>query len=75
MVVVLDNRRIHHAKILDDVYDANFKEMLLPPYSSTLNPIERLWSILKRRWTQELFHFTEELQTSKNVRAVTKKTI
>ena len=26
-----------------------------------LNPIERLWSVLKRRWTQGLYHFSDEL--------------
>ena len=50
-VVILDNLRIHHSKKLEEVYDANFKEMLLPPYSSELNPIERLWSVLKKKWT------------------------
>ncbi len=24
--------------------------MFLPPYSCNLNPIERLWNILKQRW-------------------------
>ncbi|MFN9908338.1 MAG: transposase, partial [bacterium] len=24
------------------------------PYSSELNPIERLWQIMKRKWTQNL---------------------
>ena len=26
-----------------------------------LNPIERLWSVLKRKWTQGLYHFSDEL--------------
>jgi len=47
---VLDNLKIHHSKKLEAVYDSDFKEMLLPPYSSTLNPIERLWSVVKRNW-------------------------
>ena len=28
--------------------------MFLPTYSSELNPIERLWSVLKRKWVQNL---------------------
>ena len=28
-----------------------------------MNPIERLWSVLKRKWSQNLFHFTEEVNT------------
>ena len=60
-MVVMDNLRMHHAKLLNEVYDSNFKELFLPPYSSVLNPIERLWSIFKRRWTQGLYHFSDEL--------------
>ena len=57
-IVVLDNLKIHHSKKMEIVYDTNFKEMLLPPYSSTLNPIERLWSLIKRQWQKELHRFT-----------------
>ena len=75
MVVVLDNLKIHHAKILDDVYDRDFKEMFLPPYSCELNPIERLWSVLKRKWAQNLYYYTEELTQQRSMRNTTKKTI
>ena len=51
MVVVLDNLRIHHSKKLNEVYTNDFKEFFLPTYSSELNPIERLWWIVKRKWT------------------------
>jgi hypothetical protein len=51
VVVVLDNLRIHHSKKLNEVYTKDFKELFLPTYSSELNPIERLWSIVKRKWT------------------------
>ena len=61
VVVVLDNHPIHHARVLNDVYDSNFKELFLPPYSSVLNPIERLWSLFKRKWTQDLYRFSDEL--------------
>ena len=49
--MVLDNLRIHHSKKLNEVCDQDFKELFLPTYSSELNPIERLWSIVKRKWT------------------------
>ena len=58
-VVVLDNLRIHYSKKLEAVYDDNFKEMLLPPYSCDLNPIETYWSLLKRRWGRELPQYAE----------------
>ena len=60
---MLDNLKVHQAKVLESVYDQNFKEMFLPPYSCELNPIERLWSVLKHKWAQNLFHFTEEVNT------------
>ncbi len=54
VLVVLDNHTIHYSKKLDSVYDQNFKEMFLPIYSSPLNPIERLWSYMKRIWAQNM---------------------
>lgn len=68
VVVVLDNLRIHHSKKLNEVYDKRFKELFLPTYSSELNPIERLWSIVKRKWTQNLHIFCDEISE-----ALTKK--
>jgi putative transposase len=49
VVIVLDNARIHHAKLLADFLDANsrLQLMFLPPYSPNLNPIEGLWGWLK----------------------------
>jgi transposase len=69
-VVVLDNLKVHHAKILEQVYDSNFKEMLLPPYSCELNPIERLWSVLKRKWVKNLYAFTEEINQQQHLKPV-----
>ena len=68
VVVVLDNLRIYHSKKLNEVYDNDFKELFLPTYSSELNPIERLWSIVKRKWTQNLHLFVDEMSL-----ALTKK--
>ena len=62
----MDNLRVHHAKILSDIYTEDFKELFLPPYSSVLNPIERLWLLFKRRWTQGLYHFSDELAQLSN---------
>ena len=75
VVVVLDNLKIHHAKMLNDAYDSDFKEMFLPPYSSELNPIERLWSVLKRKWAQNLYRLTEEFQSQPQLRNVLRKTL
>ena len=44
--------------------------MFLPTYSSELNPIERLWSIVKRKWVRDLQIYVEELQKIKNDRGI-----
>ena len=61
VVVVLDNLKIHHSKKLNEIYTKDFKESFLPTYSSELNPIERLWSIVKRKWTYNLHFFVDEM--------------
>jgi transposase len=73
VLLVMDNLRIHHAKLLHGTYGADFREMFLPPYSSPLNPIERLWSVLKRAWTRNLFHVTEALTAARGLRSVNKR--
>jgi len=49
IVMVLDNARIHHAKLLEAFLSANtrLQLMFLPPYSPKLNLIEGLWGWLK----------------------------
>lgn len=48
--LVMDNLSIHKAKCIQELYDISFKCFYLPPYSCVLNPIERVWSIVKREW-------------------------
>ncbi len=66
MVVVLDNARYHHAKLLQP-YRHRHRQYLelwfLPPYSPQLAPVERVWKLARRLATHNL-HFggLEELQ-------------
>ena len=47
-VIVMDNMRSHHAKVVKNLLDERKVAYLyLPPYSPDLNPIEKLWSKLK----------------------------
>lgn len=46
-VLILDNATWHKKKTLDW---HGFSPMYLPPYSPDLNPIERIWLIMKARW-------------------------
>jgi transposase len=51
MQIIIDNARYHHAKLilpwLDEHKDQLFLDYL-PPYSPELNPIERVWKLLKK---------------------------
>jgi transposase len=46
-ILVLDNASWHHRKSLRW---GRFEPMYLPPYSPDLNPIERLWLLMKAEW-------------------------
>jgi transposase len=54
MAVILENARIHHAKLLQPFLkenEDNLQLMFLPPYSPNLNLIEGMWNMFKS------FHF------------------
>ena len=46
-LLILDNASWHKSKSLDW---GRFEPIFLPPYSPDLNPIERLWLIMKAEW-------------------------
>ena len=51
MVLVLDNSRYHHARLLKPFLRRNrriLRLVFLPPYSPDLNPIERVWKLTRR---------------------------
>jgi transposase len=51
MVLVLDNARYHHAKAIQPWLKEHRKIValdFLPPYSPELNPIERVWKMIRR---------------------------
>ncbi|KAA6306432.1 hypothetical protein EZS27_041911, partial [termite gut metagenome] len=53
--MVLDNVRFHHAKRLKPVlerYSYRMELVFLPPCSPGLNPIERVWWLMRKRVTQ-----------------------
>lgn len=71
IILVLDNARIHHAKLIQPFLEEH-KERLelpfLPPYSPNLNPIEGLWKWLKTSVVYNVFY--ESVQDiRKNVQA------
>ena len=65
-VIILDNARIHHAKLLKKFLEENkdcLELVYLPPYSPNLNKIEELWGWLKDSVINNVFfHSREEIQ-------------
>lgn len=61
-IVVMDNMRSHHAKIVKKLLDeSGISCLYLPPYSPDLNPIEKMWSKLKAFLRKEKIRVTSEL--------------
>lgn len=58
-IMVLDNGAFHKAKKLK--IPANIVLIFLPPYSPELNPAEKMWANLKRKFTNQLFNSLEQL--------------
>jgi transposase len=59
IVMILDNSRIHHAKLLNTFLEDNCSRLTLkylPPYSPKLNLIEGLWGWLKKDVINNVFH-------------------
>ncbi|XEQ94856.1 IS630 family transposase ISBs2 [Sporomusa carbonis] len=60
-VMILDNARIHHAKLLQPFLEEHQEQltlMFLPPYSPNLNLIEGLWKWLKEKVIYNVFYKT-----------------
>ena len=60
-VIIADNARYHHASLHEDwrseVAD-HFRLHFLPPYSPDLNPIERVWKLIRRRCLHNRYFHT-----------------
>ena len=55
-VLVMDNARIHHSRMVINILQQNnipFK--FLPPYSPQLNPIEEFFAMIKSKFTRQEF--------------------
>ena len=70
IVMILDNSRIHHAKLLEPFLKKNsdrLQLMFLPPYSPKMNLIEGLWGWLKSEVVNNVF-FSSVREIRKAVR-------
>ena len=43
-IVILDNLSVHKVRVVKEYYIEAFSFQYLLPYSSTFNPIERVWN-------------------------------
>lgn len=63
IVIILDNSRIHHAKLLKPFLEEHkyrLEFVFLPPYSPKLNLIEGLWGWLRSEIINNVFYNTVE---------------
>lgn len=63
IVMILDNARIHHAKLIQPFlkeHEDHLTLLFLPPYSPNLNAVERVWGWLKKSVIANRFHATRE---------------
>lgn len=69
IVMILDNARIHHAKLIQPFLLENIERLeliFLPPYSPNLNLIEGLWGWLKEKVINNVF-YNKTYEIQKNV--------
>ena len=68
IVMILDNSRVHHAKLLEQFLSENaarFTLVFLPPYSPKMNIIEGLWGWMKNEVINNAFFSNvKEIKTS-----------
>jgi transposase len=74
-IIVLDNGAFHKASTL--VIPDNIKLVFLPPYSPELNPAEKMWAIIKRKFTGMFFKTLDEISVflTQTIKKLTDKKI
>ena len=59
-IVVMENLSVHHSKIVKEEFDDKwFTCQFLPPQSCELNPIERVWNLIKGQWRKNSFRILD----------------
>jgi transposase len=66
MVLITDNAKYHHAKLHREWREEHVDRFILdflPPYSPDLNPVERVWKLLRRTCLHNrYFHTLKEVE-------------
>jgi len=59
-IVVMDNLSVHHSKIVKEQFDnKGFIHQFLPPQSCELNPIEKVWNLIKGQWRKNSYRILD----------------
>ncbi len=66
-LLILDNASWHKSKSLNW---GRFEPLYLPPYSPDLNPIERLWLLMKGEWFSDFYAKSREELTDRLIQAL-----
>lgn len=66
-ILILDNASWHKSKSLNW---GCFKPVFLPPYSPDLNPIERLWLLMKAEWFTDFYARSRDELTERLIQAL-----
>jgi len=57
-VIIIDNAAFHESKLIKELIEsAGCKLLYQPPYSPDLNPIEKQWAVLKRKFRKHKHKF------------------
>ena len=70
-VVYMDNFSAHHSKPVKELFNDRVMLHFLPAYSCTLNPIERLWLVVKDKWRRAMIESKEELEDAQCLQLLT----
>lgn len=73
--VYMDNLSVHNAKAVKDHFNERIHQRFLPPYSCSLNPIERLWNLTKQRWKKLMVMQPELIKSDEDLVNEVKKII
>jgi transposase len=74
-IIVLDNGAFHKTKTL--IIPENIQLLFLPPYSPELNPAEKIWAQLKRKFTNQLFTSLQQVSDfiAEKIKSLDKDTV
>ena len=66
-VVYMDNYSVHYSKRVRDFFNDRVMQRFLPAYSCCLNPIERLWNVVKTKWRKHMIECSQELDDEQSL--------